>query len=307
MAPSPFSPSIPTLQVAWDSVSMGLLKECPRKYLYSIVLGFSGPARSLHPEFGINYHSILEHFDRRKAEGMDFIPNQREAMREALSWDDSPFTQHRDFGLKNRFTLARTAFYYTDHFRDDPAETVRLADGSPAVELSFRLEVERRTPDGDPYLYCGHLDRLVSYNDRLWWMDRKTTKSALDESYFATYTPDNQMTGYFFASQVFLSEPAKGGLVDAVQLLANGSRFQRRPLHRSEGELEDWLKDLYFFFSLAEQFAESGHWPMNDKACNNYGGCPFRPICSKPKELREAFLAQQFEHRGWNPLEVRGT
>ena len=29
---SSFSTEIPNLQLAWDSTSLGLLKECPRKY-----------------------------------------------------------------------------------------------------------------------------------------------------------------------------------------------------------------------------------------------------------------------------------
>jgi hypothetical protein len=35
-----FSPSIPGLQFAFDSVSLGLLKECPRKYQYTILEGW---------------------------------------------------------------------------------------------------------------------------------------------------------------------------------------------------------------------------------------------------------------------------
>lgn len=303
--PNPFSISIPQLQIAWDSVSMGLFKECPRKYLYTLILGFGSGIGSIHPEFGIAYHSCLESFDRAKARGASHEEAQLLGMRQALSWDDSHFVNHEAYNLKNRFTLSRVFLWYTDQFKDDPAQTVILGDGNPAVELSFRLELTRKSPDGIPYLYCGHLDRLVEYNSDIYWMDRKTTKYQLDSRYFSSFTPNTQMTGYFFSSQTILPTPAKGGIVDAAQLLVNGAKFQRHIIHRSEEELEDWLKDTYIFLSLAEQFAERGHWPMNDKACDNFGGCGFRPICSKPASLRLALLKQTYEERHWNPLEVR--
>lgn len=303
-SPSPFSPSVPQLQIAWDSVSMGLFKECPRKYFYTMILG-RGNQFSIHLDFGVQYHKVLENFDRALAANTPREEAVKAGVRHALSWDDGPYQSDPNYGIKNRFTLARTFFWYTEQFADDTTKTVILSDGSPAVELSFRLNLSRLTPDSEPYMHCGHLDRLVEFHDDYWFMDRKTTKKSLDEKYFSQYTPNTQMTGYFFASQHILKKPAKGGIVDAAQLLANGSRFQRHFLRRSEEELEDWLEDTYAFLSLAEQYAERGHWPMNDQSCNNYGGCAFRKICSMPKSAREIFLAQQYEERHWNPLEVR--
>ena len=40
--------------------------------------------------------------------------------------------------IKTRFTLLRSVVWYLEQFENDPCETVILADGRPAVELSFR-------------------------------------------------------------------------------------------------------------------------------------------------------------------------
>lgn len=60
---SPFSAEIPHFQIAWDSTSLGLLKECPRKYYYEIILGWRPAQQSVHLIFGQLYHAAMEHYD----------------------------------------------------------------------------------------------------------------------------------------------------------------------------------------------------------------------------------------------------
>ena len=48
---------------------------------------------------------------------------------------------------------------------------------------------------------------------------------------------------------------------------------------------------------------------MNDTACDKFGGCKFRSICSKSPQVREQFLRSDFvkleEKDQWNPLKSR--
>ena len=62
-----FSPEIPGLQFAFDSVSLGLLKECPRKYRYTIIKGSDSAQESVHLTFGLHYHKAIEIYDHRLA------------------------------------------------------------------------------------------------------------------------------------------------------------------------------------------------------------------------------------------------
>ena len=64
-----FSQSIPGLQFAFDSVSLGLLKECPRKYQYTILEGWIPSQESVHLTFGLHYHKAIEIYDHRRAAG----------------------------------------------------------------------------------------------------------------------------------------------------------------------------------------------------------------------------------------------
>src|SRR5438046_4651295 len=56
------------MQLAWDSTSMGLLKECPRKYQLSILEGWTPKRTSVHLLFGLWYHGALERYDHAKSD-----------------------------------------------------------------------------------------------------------------------------------------------------------------------------------------------------------------------------------------------
>lgn len=304
-----FSPIVPLLQTAWDSTSLGLLKECPRKYYYRIVLGFVPRAESVHLVFGQHYHSALEHYDHAKANGADHDTATLKALRHALAvtWNaklNRPWSS--DDNNKNRATLIRTVLWYLEQFRVDPFQTIRLANGKPAVELSFRFATSYDDPTGSPYHLCGHMDRVAEFNDQLWIMDRKTSKSAVDGSFFDKFSPDNQFSLYTLAGKVVLDLPVRGIVVDGAQIAVTFSRFHRGMVERHASVVEEWYEDLGVWLRQAEHYAQAQHWPMNDKSCGNYGGCPYRSICSKAPSVRGQWLRADYAQQTWDPMIARG-
>lgn len=299
-AESPFLPDT-QLQFAWDSTSIGWLKTCPRLYFYQMVEGWRTRGESVHLRFGTEYHAALELYDKLRAIGSDHEDALREVVHETLrrtyGWTPDPL--HKAAGLKNRFTLIRTVVWYLDQFQDDPAATLILANGKPAVELTFKMNF-----DG-PYMLTGHLDRVVEFGGGTYVMDRKTSSSTIGGYYFDKFSPDNQMTLYTLAAKIVFKTPVKGVIIDAAQIAVGFSRFARGFAYRTEGQLSEWLADTRFWISQAERFADQGYWPMNDKSCDKFGGCPFREVCSKDPGVRETFLRSDFEKQFWNPLEAR--
>lgn len=359
-APSPFLPNT-SIRFAWDSTCLGALKTCPRLYYYQYIEGWTTEGESIHLRFGQEFHKALEDFDRKLADGVKREQAIREVLVETLArtgeyepvcvkahdrcdypsedcqycerkwvpW--SPDEDTRAGKYKNRKTLFRLVLDYLDHYEDDQAQTFIKADGIPAVELSFRFELDWgpgvngngkqyiKEPREDnaireftqPYLLCGHLDRVVTFNDSLFFMDRKTSMTTLGSYYFDQYSPHNQMSLYTLASQVILGSPIKGGIIDAAQiLLSEPSRFVRGIIYRTPDQIEEWLDDLKGLLAQAEAYAIADHWPMNDTACGNYGGCKFREVCSKSPQVRDIFLKSHFTKQApedmWNPLKSRG-
>ena len=312
MPQSPFLPGT-KIQFAWDSTSLGYIKTCPRLYQYIMIEGWGSTDESVHLRFGIEFHQTLQEYDIAKAKGAKHEDAIHTAINDMLArtGDFNPDEDTRAGKYKNRRSLLRTCVDYLDHYADDPAQTLILNDGSPAVELSFRFELEGRPSEilDQPYILSGHLDRVVSFQDHLFVMDRKTTTSKPGPYYFNQFEPNNQMTLYTIASQIILDSPVKGVIIDAAQILIDSSRFVRGFTYRTQDQLEEWTSDLYHWLNQAKEYALDGYWPQNDTACDKFGGCRFRDVCSKSPGVRENFLRADFaqlpEDERWNPLRSR--
>ena len=327
---SPFLPNT-HIQFAWDSTCLGLIKTCPRLYQYTMIDGYVAKGESIHLRFGIEYHQALQDYDIARAEGIDHEDAVHSAISELVrrTHDWSVDETVKPGKYKNRQTLVSLVVDYLDHYVDDPAETYIKSDGKPAVELSFRFELDWgpkyiEMPIGDlgleipdkwkkpdqPYLLCGHMDRVVSFNDQLFVMDHKTTTTTPSQYYFNQYEPHNQMTLYTIAGQVVLNAPIKGVIVRAAQILLDKeNRFVSGFTLRTPDQLEEWMNDLRIHLERAEEYATRGYWPMNDTACDKFGGCKFRGVCSKSPSVREIYLNSDFEQLDlesrWNPLRSR--
>lgn len=300
------------VQWAWDSTSLGWLKECPRKYQYHMIEGWVGRGESIHLEFGILYHEALESYEIARSTGMDHDDALISVIHRVLerTWrDGKPWRASKDLptddkaSLKCRENLVRTVVWYLDKFRDDPAKTrIHPTSGRPMVELHFQFEIGFNYNFQNPYALCGYLDRIVDFQEQPFVMDRKSTTSTLGSYYFEQYEPDNQMSFYTIASQVAFKTPVKGVIIDAAQIAVGFSRFVRSFVFKTPDQIDEWMKDLKIWLAQAEVFAEKNYWPQNDKSCHKYGGCPFREICSKSPSVRDKFLESSFERREWNPL-----
>lgn len=299
---SAFSQQVPMLQLAWDSTSLNELRTCPRKYYYSMILARVPTATSPHLTFGLYIHEALETYDKHKAKDLSHNECVREAVRKALiiskGWES-------DEPTKTRYTLIRSIVWYLEQFKDDPLQTVILENGEPAVELSFRIEIgEDSATSNEPFLLCGHIDRLVHYQGKTAVVDRKTTKSTISSLYLKQFDMSAQFSQYALAGQVFVQEPARYIIVDCIQTTQEFNRFHRHLSNRPPERLEEFLENTMNWIHLAELFARNDTWPMNESSCDKFGGCPYRDVCSMSPSTRHLAI-NSLEERTWDPLKVR--
>lgn len=313
---SSFSTILPTLQLAVDSTSLGEFKVCPRKYYYRLVEGWVPRSTSIHLIFGLLLHRGREDYERLRAGGAEHEDALRTTVRATLlaTWHNGKpwWSDHR---TKNRLTLVRTLVWYLDQFgREDPLQTILLSNGRAAVELSFKFSSGFTAPTSEPITLCGHLDRLAELNGQTYVCDIKTTSRSLGASFFAQFNPDNQFSLYTLAGRVAFQTPVAGVIVDACQILPTESKFERQPLLRAEAQVNEWLRDTGYWLGLMSRCAETGVWPQNDKSCNhyhsadgvNFGGCPYRPVCSRPPAARQKWLETDYVREAWDPAIARG-
>lgn len=293
------------IQYAFDSTSIKLAETCPYKYKLKIIEGWQSKSLSVHLRFGLCYATALEHYYKHLANGLSSTEALVEVIHEALksTWDrgteyTGPWIS--DNSSKTRENLIRTIVWYVDQFAQDQVKTVMLSNGKPAVEYSFSFEVD------DGIVFCGHIDRLVSYTNDIYVMDQKTTASTISSNYFSQYSPDTQVSMYTFAGKIIYDLPVQGMIIDAAQIAVNFSRFERGFVPRTEGQLNEWYDQTLYKIDHIRDLTREQFFPMNDTACNNYGGCEFRRVCSKSPEVRYNFLVADFvKTEPWNPLARR--
>lgn len=307
---SSFSSTLPGFQFAVDSTSLGLFKECPRKYQYSIIEGWAPRSTSPHLQFGILLHQARELYEKVKAAEPE--TSHDALLDRVLDWGLKA-TWNQELGrpwisehpLKNRKTFIQTLVWYLDaKAANDPLETVLRSDGKPAVELSFRFDSGFRR-NSEAIILCGHLDRLARLNQPYYVADVKTASREPDAKWLAQFSPHNQFSLYSIAGKVAFGFDVEGVIVDGVQVGVGFARFQRHLVPRDQAQQAEWLVDLGYYLDSMERFAREQHWPMNESACDKYGGCPFRRVCSKSPASREATLKVEFAKRTWDPLVAR--
>ena len=293
-------------QFAWDATSIELAQTCQRKYYYTMIRGIRPNRTSVHLWFGKIYASCLENFYKWRAEGDSIDEAMVKTVKKAMidSWDfetNGPKVFDEDTA-KTRATLIRTIIWYLLTFAEETdgnLSTHMLANGKPAVELSFTLEVT------EDVVFCGHLDRVVRMGDDLYIMDQKTTGGTVGTYFFRQFSPSNQMSLYSWAGKAVLASPIRGVIIDAAQIAINFTRFERGITTRSKAQLEEWLESALDTIELTRKNADRDVWPMNLSACGNYGGCPFRPLCSVSPGVRENYIKSDYKPHNWDPLEAR--
>lgn len=279
------------LQWLWSAHSIGLAETCLRKYQYSKLEGWTHKNKSVHLLFGGWYADAIETYHRLTAVGESHEDAVHGVVSETMiaTWDPETGTPWQsDHNLKNRETLIRSIVWYLEEWKDDPASTIILDSGEPAAELSFKLDLD------DGICLRGKFDRICEFAGDPFVMDQKTTGSAIGQRYFNQWSPDIQMSAYAFAGEALWHIPVRGVILDVASIAVGFTRFERGFIHRSKASLQEWYDQSMLTIERARNATREQVFPMNRTACNNYGGCEFRGICSRSPEVRPNFLKGDF-------------
>lgn len=209
--------------------------------------------------------------------------------------------------VKNRRSLIQLVAWYCEEQPDDPSVgglfPYAFPDGTPAIELSFKLPLPWSAPTGETYVLAGHMDGIKTFGSEPFVTDNKTTKTALNALYWKQYNPNTQVDIYdLVGSLLYPSLGIRGVVIEAAQTLATGARFASHPFYRTEGQRSETLRDLEFWLRQAEKFVADDYWPMNKTNCKF---CAFNGICSKDPAQRERFLNADFVRNRWDPTKER--
>ena len=300
-------------QFVWDSVSLGLLRSCLRKYHFRMIDQWDWRERPVALAFGAALHTVLETYHKCTALMLSHDTTLLRCVRLAAL-----LGEHLPAGDNSRTkeTLIRAVVWYLDQYENDPFKTALLPDGRPAVELSFMLPVFDVPFQGTTqtiYL-SGHIDRVVQFGSETFVCDYKSSKYSLDRDWIKNFQPSNQFLLYYTAAQILASQPntvfpdpPSGVVVDAIQLGVNFNRYSRFPLRYTPSDADQFLQDFKALVQIkALGAANAATWPAeSDNECHAYRGCEFLCACTRSPHEWDYQLRQNFDKGCWDPRKPR--
>jgi hypothetical protein len=307
-----FSHEVPGRQLVLDSTSVRAMFHCPRRYYYELILGLRTPQKSRDLEFGLAYQHALVEYEYGRSCGDTHDDAVRGALKAGLTHGkDLPLDPKADGPdsrpiSKRKDTLALAIVTYCDQFGiNDPIQTIQLANGKPAVELTFRFGSGIGFDDGEEVEFSGHLDRAASSgpDSPVYIVDNKTTGKSINSDYVLQYTPDPQISHYYIGGKVAFNFQVSGILIDACQVLANAVDLKRFPVGRTASQISEYYQNVEALVHAYDGYRARRYWPMNESACHI---CPFRRgLCSHDPGVRGLHAKHDFVRRVWDPAVPR--
>jgi hypothetical protein len=284
-----------------DSTIMAAFKSCPQKAYLEFIQHWKARDPSVHLHAGAAYAAGLE------AARVAYYVNGESPDVSVAYGLQALLTHYGDFECpsdspKSAERMAGALEYYFSRYplETDSAIPLTLPGGRRGIEFSFLEPLDILHPEtGDPLLYSGRMDMMVSYEGMSLGEDDKTT-SQLGASWPRQWDLRSQFTGYVWGA-ARAGIKLDGFLVRGVSILKSKYDTLQAITYRPQWVQDRWYEQLIRDATRMIQAWESGYYDYNlDHACAEYGGCPFRGVCQMQQPA--PLLAQQFEQRKWDPV-----
>lgn len=293
-----------------DSHAIRILKTCPRKYFYEIVLGRVSSEKAIVFVWGLAYHKFREflsknygfgdtepaRYDDEKAK-MAYVTAAQKGLQYWLKHGsdqppDSKFAYMTLLRLQKSFEVA-----FAHWKKERLLGRIKVI----AVEQAFNFQL----PDGT--YSSGRADEIVLWNDLPWGRDFKTTSK--DTAFYARQlAPNDQFTRYTVGETAITGQQVRGQIIELLfnakptKKETKGPEVFELTASRTPSELDTFVKEQVVINRTLQIYRETDVWPMHETAC---AFCPFHSVCVKPtEESQMAQLEQHFIVRAWDNTKV---
>jgi hypothetical protein len=275
-----------------DSTGVQDFRACPARFYWRYARRLAPRAPNVHLIAGGAFAAGLAEYRRTGSEELGL-----KALLAAYTLDTVD-ERHRAKAL-DRVVTAYAA--YLDQYGNVPVP-LRLADGTPTIEVSFTLELPLNWSDGTPMLYSGRIDLIGEHPELgVVVVDEKTCRSFERDT--SSWELRGQFWGYAWAARQLGFDP-KWILVRRVALQVTAIDFSTVIIGVTDWRIGRWFEELCFTARQLRDAVERNVWSQNlGDACSSYGGCPFRQLCVL-QEPHGWEAACGFEEQAWNPIPV---
>lgn len=287
-----------------DSSMIASFKSCPAKFNHEYVENWKSKAPSVHLHAGgafahgmeatrRSFYELNEDSETAIAKGLSAL---LEFYGNFQCPEDSAKSAHRMAGAFE--------YYWTNYpLERGDFEPIHYAGGKRGIEFSFAHPLPFTNPStGEPLIYCGRMDAIVSYLNSSFICDEKTT-TQLGASWAKQWTLRSQFTGYAWGCRESGIKVA-GCIVRGIAVLKTVYNTAQDISYRPDWLIDIWHSEMLSWVEDILHCYKTGVWKHNfDHACNEYGGCAFLDVCASGTcEGAQSRLETGFERRYWNPL-----
>lgn len=295
---------LPPFPTVVDNTMLTTFRACPRKFFYEHLHGLKLNFPSIHLHAGAVYAKALETY-RISFYRDNKSPDQclADALTAALiTWGEEEPFWHEAKNLGN--ILCAVAEYFKEFNVHFDYIKPYMIHGEPAVEFSFAIPIldsKLYTPTGQDILYCGRFDMLAECGGALFVYDDKTTGS-IGSHWADQWTLRSQFTGYVWAAKSF-GYPVAGALVRGIAIQKTQFKFATATPMRANWQIDQWYLQVQNDLEQIAYCYAKKYWPVNlDAACEAFGGCPYRALCTQQDP--EKWLEPNYIVNKWDPLQA---
>lgn len=283
-----------------DSTMLGTFRACPQKYFRQYMQHYKPRGESVHLIAGGAFAEGVEY--ARRAFYIDGkTPKESEAAGIAALLrkygDYSPPIE----SAKSVERMVGALVFYFDRWPLGQDGAVPIdREGVRGIEYSFAEPFPFLHPvTRDPLLYTGRADMLAHYAGGRFAFDEKTTTS-LGARWADQWEMRSQFTGYCWASKNS-GYDIQGVLVRGVCIQKTQYNTAEVVTYRPQHVIDRWLEQSVRDLQRLQRMWEENYYDYDlDHACNEYGGCAFKRVCTSQNP--ESWLKTDFEIRIWDPL-----
>ena len=285
----------------FDSSILASYKACPQLFKKTYLDQWKSKERNVHLHAGGAFAKGLE--VARRAFYEEHFPAETaiELGLGALLQAYGDFECPQDSAKSAERTAGAFEFYFENYpLTEEDGAPITLPSGKRGVEFSFAHPLPIPHPlTGDPLIYCGRMDAIISFGGGIHVCDEKTT-SSLGASWSRQWDLRSQFTGYVWGA-LMSGIHVDGCIVRGVSILKTKYDTQQAISFRPAWQVDRWYNQLVDTVGEILWRWEQDKWPYNlDHACADYGGCQFRLACSSQDET--PWLETGFVRKHWSPI-----
>lgn len=286
----------------FDSSMLAAYKSCPTLFRQIYIEQWKSREPSVHLHAGAAFARGIE--TARESFYVQGLPadDSVAAGLAALLSHYGNFDCPADSAKSAERTAGALEYYFDRYPLDQTSPPITLPSGKRGIEFSFVHPLPLLHPEsGNPILYCGRMDAILSYAGGVFICDEKTA-SSLGATWSRQWDLRAQFTGYAWGCQK-AGIKVDGVIVRGISILKTKYDTVEAISYRPEWQVERWFEELCSWIMLIQRNWETGVWAHNlDHACADYGGCQFRQSCSTRPEEESSWLETYFQRRFWDPV-----